>query len=85
MRRVRVPVMMMFGSAAFLKRMADMFASRPELKAMLGTDPPAMEQLIAGGWGYALLDPGSIQPDNGAGLTRGIIGLTNQGQATKAG
>jgi len=48
-----VPVMVMFGSAAFLKRMADMFASRPELKAMLGTDPPAMEQLIAGGWGYA--------------------------------
>ncbi|MGB7758306.1 MAG: GDSL-type esterase/lipase family protein [Bryobacteraceae bacterium] len=79
----RVPVMVMFGSAAFLKRMADMFASRPELKAMLGTDPPAMEQLIAGGWGYALLDPGSIQPDNGAGLTRGIIGLSNQGQARK--
>jgi len=78
-----VPVMVMFGSAEFLKRMADMFASRPELKAMLGTDPPAMEQLIAGGWGYALLDPGSIQPDNGAGLTRGIIGLTNKGQARK--
>ena len=78
-----VPVMVMFGSAAFLKRMAEMFASRPELKAMLGTDPPATEQLIAGGWGYALLDPGSIQPDNGAGLTKGIIGLTNQGQARK--
>ena len=59
-----VPVMIMFGSAAFLKRMAAMFASRPELKAMLGTDPPSSEQLIAGGWGYALLDPGSIQPDN---------------------
>ena len=29
--------MMMFGSAAFLKRMADMMASRPELKAMLGS------------------------------------------------
>ncbi len=34
-----VPVMMMFGSAAFLKRMADMTASRPELKAALGSDP----------------------------------------------
>jgi lysophospholipase L1-like esterase len=75
-----VPVMMMFGSAAFLKRMADMMASRPELKAMVGSDPPSMEQLIAGGWGYALIDPGSIQPDNGAGLTKGIIGLRNQGQ-----
>ena len=78
-----VPVMMMFGSAAFLKRMAEMMASRPELKAMLGTDPPAMEQLIAGGWGYALIDPGSIQADNGAGLTKGIIGLANKGQPRK--
>ena len=38
---------MMFGSAASSKRMVDMLASRPELKAMLGTDPPSMEQLIA--------------------------------------
>ena len=41
------------------------------------------EQLIAGGWGYALIDPASIQPDNGAGLTKGIIGLTNKGQPRK--
>jgi len=79
----RVPVMMMFGSAAFLKRMADMMASRPELKAMMGTDPSSTEQLIAGGWGYALIDPGSIQPDSGAGLTKGIIGLANKGQPRK--
>ena len=78
-----VPVMVMFSSAAFLKRMTEIFAKRPELKAMLGTDPPAMEQLIAGGWGYALLDPGSIQADNGAGLTKGIIGLANKGQPRK--
>ena len=78
-----VPVMIMFGSAVFMKRMAEMFASRPELKAMLGTDPPAPEQLIANGWGYALLDPGSIQPDKGAGLRSGIIGLTNRGEPRK--
>jgi lysophospholipase L1-like esterase len=78
-----VPVMMMFGSAAFLKRMAEMAASRPEFKAMLGSDPPSTEQLIAGGWGYALIDPGSIQADNGAGLTKGIIGLANKGQPRK--
>ncbi|HUE24469.1 MAG TPA: GDSL-type esterase/lipase family protein [Bryobacteraceae bacterium] len=78
-----VPVMMMFGSAAFLKRMADMLASRPELKAAMGSDPSSMEQLIAGGWGYALIDPGSIQADNGAGLTKGIIGLANKGQPRK--
>ena len=78
-----VPVMMMFGSAEFLKRMKDMMASRPELKAMLGSDPPSTEQLIAGGWGHALIDPGTIQPDNGAGLTKGIIGLANKGHARK--
>jgi lysophospholipase L1-like esterase len=78
-----VPVMMMFGSAAFLKRMSEMMASRPEMKAMLGSDPPSMEQLIAAGWGYALIDPGSIQPDNGAGLTKGIVGLANKGQPRK--
>ena len=38
------------------------------------------EQLIALGWGYAWLDPASIQADNGAGLTKGIIGLVNKGQ-----
>lgn len=48
-----------------------------------GTDPPAPQQLLAAGWGYAYIDPASIQPDNGAGLTRGIIGLVNRGQPRK--
>src|SRR5438552_7162736 len=78
-----VPVMMMFSSAAFRQRMAEMMAKQPELNAMMGTDPPATEQLIAHGWGYAFIDPGSIQADNGAGLRKGIIGLTNKGQARK--
>lgn len=43
-------------------------------------DPPNTWQLIADGWGFALLDPSSIQADNGAGLTRGIIGLVTHGQ-----
>jgi hypothetical protein len=46
-------------------------------------DPPATEQLIADGWGYAVITPGSIQADNGAGLTKGIIGLVNKGQPRK--
>jgi hypothetical protein len=46
-------------------------------------DPPAAQQLIADGWGYILLDPNSIQADNGAGLTKGIIGLVNKGQFRK--
>jgi hypothetical protein len=46
-------------------------------------DPPSTQQLIADGWGYATIDPASIQADNGAGLTRGIIGLVNKGQPRK--
>ncbi len=46
-------------------------------------DPPSTEQLIAAGWSYATLSPGSIQADNGAGLTKGIIGLVNQGRPRK--
>jgi len=37
-------------------------------------------QVLAKGWGYAMLTPTSVQADNGAGLTSGIIGLMNQGQ-----
>jgi (4-O-methyl)-D-glucuronate---lignin esterase len=47
------------------------------------SDPPATQQLIADGWGYATITPGSIQADNGAGLTKGIIGLANKGQPRK--
>lgn len=43
-------------------------------------DPPTPQQLLAAGWGYALIDPSSIQADNGAGLTKGIIGLVNKGK-----
>src|SRR6187401_2300784 len=46
-------------------------------------DAPATDQLIAAGWGYASLSPTSIQADNGAGLTKGIIGLVNKGQFRK--
>ncbi|MGB7742228.1 MAG: acetylxylan esterase, partial [Terracidiphilus sp.] len=46
-------------------------------------DPPNQWQLVAAGWGFALFDPASVQADNGAGITRGIIGLMNQGQPRK--
>jgi hypothetical protein len=46
-------------------------------------DPPTVQQLIADGWGVATINPASIQADNGAGLTRGIIGLVNKGQPRK--
>lgn len=46
-------------------------------------DPSPTEQLLAAGWGYCVMAPYSIQADNGAGLTRGIIGLVNKGQPRK--
>ncbi|MEO8886040.1 MAG: acetylxylan esterase [Mucilaginibacter sp.] len=57
----------------------------PDVPGVIGenNDPPSAEQLIAAGWGYVALDLGSIQADNGAGLTRGIIGLVNKGQPRK--
>ncbi|TMI85735.1 MAG: acetylxylan esterase [Bacteroidetes bacterium] len=45
--------------------------------------PTWQQQLLAKGWGYAILIPTSFQADNGAGLTQGIIGLTNKGQPRK--
>jgi hypothetical protein len=48
-----------------------------------GSDAPNTEQLIVDGWGFAFLNPSSIQADNGAGLTKGIIGLVNKGQPRK--
>ncbi len=48
-----------------------------------GSDAPNTVQLIVDGWGYAFVNPNSIQADNGAGLTKGIIGLVNKGQPRK--
>lgn len=60
--------------------------------------PTRESQLIDAGWGYAKLNPRSVQddaggfqpfgpggnqPKRGAGLTRGIIGLANLGQPRK--
>lgn len=44
------------------------------------TGPTWQQQVLAKGWGYAVIIPNSIQADNGAGLTQGIIGLCNKGQ-----
>ncbi len=54
----------------------DFFAPHPAVV-------PPIEQLLQAGWGYATIDPNSIQADNGAGMTRGIIGLVNKGQPRK--
>jgi hypothetical protein len=48
-----------------------------------GGGPTWQEQVIGKGWGYAIILPNTIQADNGAGLTKGIIGLCNKGQPRK--
>jgi hypothetical protein len=57
----------------------------PEWAARIPPQPSPtwQEQVIARGWACAILSPTSIQADNGAGLTRGIIGLVNKGQPRK--
>ncbi|HEX5324999.1 MAG TPA: hypothetical protein VFW40_14540 [Capsulimonadaceae bacterium] len=44
------------------------------------TGPTWQQQLLAKGWGYAVIDPNSFQADNGGGLDAGVIGLCNKGQ-----
>ena len=57
----------------------------PDIPGVPGVnnDLPSTEQLLADGWGYATINPSTIQADNGAGLTKGIIGLVNKGQPRK--
>ena len=84
-----VPVMMMFGGRTIPEIAFPMpqFPGRggrgPIPGPPLNADPPALEQLIADGWGVATIAPNSIQADNGAGLTKGIIGLVNEGHPRK--
>jgi hypothetical protein len=71
----QVPVIMEFGGGG-----------RPVMAGLGGTTGEPykgttwQQQVLARGWGYAQLVPASIQADNGAGLTQGIIGLINRGQ-----
>jgi hypothetical protein len=46
-------------------------------------DLPNEWQLVGAGWGFVRFDPASVQADDGAGITRGIIGLCNHGQPRK--
>lgn len=75
----KVPVLMMFGRPNLPRPDAEPAPQRGGPYA----DPPSQEQLVRAGWGYATLNPRSVQADNGAGLTRGIVGLVNKGQARK--
>ena len=78
-----VPVMMMFGGGALPGAAPAGGKGGPPRAPVAGADPPSTVQLIADGWGYAAINPTSVQADNGAGLTKGVIGLVNKGQARK--
>jgi hypothetical protein len=70
-----VPVIMEFG---FMPR-----PGRPIPQQFAGSGPTWQQQVLAKGWGYAILVPGTVQADGGAGLRQGIIGLVNKGQPRK--
>jgi lysophospholipase L1-like esterase len=76
-----VPMMIMFGRAALPS--APLPAAFARFRPQPGADPSPATQLIAAGWGYAMLNPASVQADNGAGLTKGVIGLSNKGRPRK--
>ncbi len=40
--------------------------------------------ILKRGWSVVVYDPTTVQADNGAGLTKGVIGLVNKGQPRKA-
>jgi lysophospholipase L1-like esterase len=88
--KARVPVMIMFRPGSLDQALGRPAPPPPAGRPAFtfpppppGSDAPATDQLIADGWGFVFLNPTSIQADNGAGLTKGIIGLVNKGQPRK--
>jgi hypothetical protein len=86
-----VPLMMEFGFGGFGPGRGGPGATAKKAMPKAATKgagfgafgPPWQPLVLAKGWGYAIIVPNSIQADNGAGLTRGIIGLCNKGQPRK--
>jgi hypothetical protein len=73
-----VPVIMELGfSREFMEQLRKRF---PQFANMNTPGPTWQQQVLAKGWGYAEYVPTSVQPDNGAGLDEGIIGLVNKGR-----
>jgi hypothetical protein len=78
-----VPVIMEFG---FVFRPRPAASARPQTtpnRPQGPAGPTWQQQVLEAGWGYAILVPGSVQADNGAGLRSGIIGLVNKGGPRK--
>jgi hypothetical protein len=73
-----VPVIMELGLSAEV-----LAALMKRFPALMAGGGKWRELVLAKGWGYAEYIPTSVQPDNGGGLTQGIIGLANRGQPRK--
>ena len=85
-----VPVILQFGG--FGMTLPDGVAAPPNPCIPPGAKPPSFprppapagptwqQQVLEKKWGYAVMHTTSVQADCGAGLTTGIIGLTNKGQ-----
>ncbi len=70
-----LPVIMEFGF-----KFPPGFKMTEQMKKMVDSMSAWKRQVLAQGWGYAILIPTSFQADNGQGLTEGVIGLANKGQ-----
>jgi hypothetical protein len=73
-----VPVIMEFGGNP--PGTGRGFGGPPKGAPKQPAGPTWQQQVLAQGWGYAEIYTSTIQADNGAGLTQGIIGLVNKGQ-----
>jgi hypothetical protein len=90
-----VPVMLVFGGSGFgfpapprpAPTVGAPAAAAPPRVVPPGFAPPPgggwQGNALRRGWGFAAIHTGSVQADNGAGLTEGIIGLVNKGQPRK--
>jgi lysophospholipase L1-like esterase len=76
-----VPVIVTFGGFGPPRRPMNAPGNRPGAATRPAgpVGPTWQDQAIAHGWGFATINPGSIQPDNNK-LATGIIGLTNKGK-----
>lgn len=77
-----VPVIMELGLSKEV--VAELMKRFPQFAQLAGKGPSWQQQVLAKGWGYAEYIPTSVQPDNGASLSEGIIGLANKGQPRTA-
>lgn len=74
-RKGKVPLILEFG---FPEGFRFPGPARPEPAV------PWQAQVLRRGWGYAILVPNTIQPDDGAGLSEGVIGIAAAGKPRRA-